>query len=468
MASDVRAIQPRPRRRRVPPEPLFISHLSVRALFGQISYNNLSLVAPESGQGRLNVLFGDNGAGKTTILHLIYSALSPQTGVGLRGYIAQTPFESFAITFSDGSSICIDKSSGLTGTYRYRSVGFTDLIDVNIVAGEENRVAVQEGTVLIEHFLSSLRLEVLFVDHERYIRSTYRFLSDISSVVGSSGQGYLIRTPDGLITEARRGKERSIQFPLEGMVDAVNQTFRNQAFQQGATGEQNASAVYLEISRAIIKPKKRGPSPERDKKSIDETLKDLEDETSSFTRYGLLSNYPFEELRQMYGSASKAKKQSIGDILAPFVTSVSRRVNALRGLHDLLMQFEGELNKYLTNKTASVHVLHGLVIQDRNGPIPLRLLSSGEKQLVFLLCAAVVARGFRSLILIDEPELSLNYKWQRMVAGSLAKLSSPSTQFIMASHSIEIISRYANSAVELLNEAPERSEYHSVAAEKNN
>lgn len=455
-------IRPRLRFRRPPPSagPLFITRVYVRNLFGHIDYNDLRF---DQGEGRFVVLFGDNGAGKTTLLHLIYATLSPESNVGLRSFIAKTPFSSYGIEFSNGGSIEVIKLDGLLGSYRFVALGLGQQLDLIMAVDEDNDVAEQPSTTHLGSFLRALRVEVLFVDHERYVRSTYKFLQDTSE---SEYLNYFIQTTTGKVGERRtRPRDRSLQFPLAGMVEAVRESFRTEAFHQGTSGEQNASAVYLEIAKAIVRPKKRGPSPDRDKKSIDETLLELERATESFARYGLLSNYPFQELQQIYAGASRAKKVSISDVLRPFATSVSRRINALQGLFDLLTKFETELNRYLSGKRATVHVVHGLTIQDKNGPISLNMLSSGEKQLVFLLCAAIVARRSRSLILIDEPELSLNYKWQRMIAGSLANLSSPSTQFVTASHSIEIISRYADSSVELHNEAVKSDEFKDAATE---
>jgi predicted ATP-dependent endonuclease of OLD family len=237
------------------------------------------------------------------------------------------------------------------------------------------------------------------------------------------------------------------------MIEAVNSAFRRQAFRQGSEGDVSAASVYLEIVRAIAGKKKTVPSEDAGEIDFEALLRSLKEETESYISHGLLSNYPFDEIIKLYHASTKARKNRIKEALGPFITSIKRRIAALNDVHSLMMTFEGEINEYLSNKSATVHALDGILIKSSDNILSLDQLSSGEKQLLFLLAAAVVSRGSRSLILIDEPELSLNYKWQRRIAKSLATLSSPrSTQFIMATHSIEIITQFAGSAFELTNE----------------
>jgi predicted ATP-dependent endonuclease of OLD family len=68
------------------------------------------------------------------------------------------------------------------------------------------------------------------------------------------------------------------------------------------------------------------------------------------------------------------------------------------------------------------------------------LLSSGERQLLTLLCHLLPARKTAAIFMIDEPELSLNIKWQRKLLDSLLGFTKgASIQLIMATHSVEMI-----------------------------
>lgn len=68
-------------------------------------------------------------------------------------------------------------------------------------------------------------------------------------------------------------------------------------------------------------------------------------------------------------------------------------------------------------------------------------LSSGEKQLIILLAHIAFHRRNRnaSILIIDEPELSLHISWQELFVDALLK-ASPNTQYILATHAPAIIS----------------------------
>jgi ABC-type cobalamin/Fe3+-siderophores transport system ATPase subunit len=406
----------------------------------------------------VSVVYGDNGTGKTTILRLLYASLSTERHRGLRTFIAKTHFFQFSVFFSDGSSIVVNKEA-LEGSFDFiinRADGTTKSIFID--AGPDNKVNGAQGIELLDYELRQLDLDVLFVDHNRVVQSTYKFLADIHGSrterqILSEAEQYALNYEVTLKGASRRLKETDLQFPLPQVVAALESAFRAQAFRLGAVGDQGAAAVYLEIVKSITKDRRRA-DVERQAQIVDVvgTLESLKDVTASYIRHGLLSEYPFESLISLYSSASKAKKQQIELVIIPFLDSIQRRLAALDEVHRRITVLESELSKYLPHKNVSFHILEGLRIADSSGPLELDSLSSGERQLIFLLCAASISRDKRSLILIDEPELSLNYKWQRMIAGSLANISAGGeTQYILASHSIEIITRYVNTSFELPN-----------------
>ena len=69
------------------------------------------------------------------------------------------------------------------------------------------------------------------------------------------------------------------------------------------------------------------------------------------------------------------------------------------------------------------------------------LLSAGEKQMLSFLCYNAFAN--QSCIFIDEPEISLHVDWQRLLFPILLKQST-GNQFIVATHSPFIYSKYAD------------------------
>lgn len=76
-------------------------------------------------------------------------------------------------------------------------------------------------------------------------------------------------------------------------------------------------------------------------------------------------------------------------------------------------------------------------------------LSSGERHLLSLLSLFLILGRHRNFFFIDEPELSLNIKWQRQLLPLLSKLN-PTSQIIAATHSPAIANENSNYLVELI------------------
>ena len=65
-------------------------------------------------------------------------------------------------------------------------------------------------------------------------------------------------------------------------------------------------------------------------------------------------------------------------------------------------------------------------------------LSSGEKQMLVILMTVLVQDHKPSILLLDEPEISLHFDWQRKLVSYILELN-PNVQIILATHSPAII-----------------------------
>ncbi|MGH3217160.1 MAG: AAA family ATPase [Streptosporangiaceae bacterium] len=131
------------------------------------------------------------------------------------------------------------------------------------------------------------------------------------------------------------------------------------------------------------------------------------------------------------------------DILLPYLNSLSARCDALEEAEQLVTSLLSATNDFLIDKHLEFSARKDgvrIVTDDGQDLDPIQL-SSGERQLVMLVCTAILAGRDTRLLLIDEPELSLGVAWQRRVLESLLSLTKGSSlQFVVATHSIEIIS----------------------------
>ncbi|ENF2038126.1 AAA family ATPase [Acinetobacter baumannii] len=105
----------------------------------------------------------------------------------------------------------------------------------------------------------------------------------------------------------------------------------------------------------------------------------------------------------------------------------------IRGFVDSINEFlciSGE-EKYLNFNTENFEVLVKLKFNDQT--ISFDDLSSGEKQIIGLL-GSIYLSNKPQIILIDEPEISLSIKWQRILLPALVE-ANPYNQIICITHS---------------------------------
>src|SRR5262249_54611424 len=85
-----------------------LADISVTRLFG-IFDHQIHLRTDE----RITIIHGPNGFGKTIILRMVYSVMTGQTA-----FLAEVPFESFVLTFTDGTIFTIRRELPIAPTLR--------------------------------------------------------------------------------------------------------------------------------------------------------------------------------------------------------------------------------------------------------------------------------------------------------------------------------------------------------------
>lgn len=87
----------------------------------------------------------------------------------------------------------------------------------------------------------------------------------------------------------------------------------------------------------------------------------------------------------------------------------------------------------------------GILVKTEEGEsLGLHLLSSGERQLVLILLETFLAGA--SVVLIDEPEMSMHIDWQLALVTVMRQLN-PEAQLILATHSPEIMAEVADDKI---------------------
>lgn len=107
---------------------------------------------------------------------------------------------------------------------------------------------------------------------------------------------------------------------------------------------------------------------------------------------------------------------------------------------DLKLKLTVALNSFFeeTNKKIVFNKDIIKIISDSDKELQFQNLSSGERQIIFIFLKVINGGIDRSLILMDEPEISLHLSWQEKLLDEITKINE-SSQIIIVTHSPAIV-----------------------------
>lgn len=445
-----------------------VTEIEVEQLFNLYSYRlSFERDAPVD-LSRLLILYGDNGSGKTTLLSLVFNLLSPARRRGHRSILAATPFKRFRIRLGTSLNIEITKLQGLIGSFRAVIADndqhlFDRIIKVKddpseIIVASDNQNALDFGKEL-----ARLGIAIYYLPDDRKAKSSLDSEDDEDDplALGDAESAYsrslrqLNQLNQRRVARIRGGENQGLENEaLEVAVLKVESWLRVQAIRGSSEGEANTNTIYAQIVRQIARAKNQQSQKEtkRGKEELVKLLNKLEEESKAYSEYELVTPLRVGTLIAALESSSPATRRIIAEVLNPYVDGLRARLAALREIQNLIELFVQSINSFFHNKSISFGKSAGLQITSSNGDrLRPQMLSSGERQILLLFCNVIIARDQPSIFIIDEPELSLNIKWQRRLLQVLLECTKDSAvQFVIATHSIEIITRHKPHVLKLL------------------
>ena len=289
--------------------------------------------------------------------------------------------------------------------------------------------------------LTSLGLGLHFLSDERKI------ITDLAPAEERPS-----RSLKGVLSSAKNASGPAADY-LEMAIQRAVDGIRKQAIAGSGVGEVNANIQYADIARRIVSPYLRGKIQEIP--SLTDLINDLKHQAArsvSFARFGLSTELPADDLLPALQSTGALEHAEVlHQIMRPFVDGFKLRLDALEPLHDKISTFVETVNAFYQGKSISFQLGEGIVVTSEGGEIlnP-SVLSSGEKQLLLLFCNILAAGDRASIFIIDEPELSLNVKWQRKLVDALLECTrNTHTQFVLATHSLELLTQHQHNVLQL-------------------
>lgn len=440
-----------------------ISSICVEGLHGRISFN-LSL-KPD-----LNIIYGKNGLGKTTLLHIIAN-------------IAEGDIDRFAhLNFSEislknflGDSLKLKRSSA-----RVIEVYLNEVLVHTVGAAVDDSEAIEKRLLLLESLGDQLRS--LFGDRPCYLpafRSVLErsrdFYSGVSEDVRGTAYDEIIRREEALLrAKSKRGRS---YYPREhvsratalktvrcrGWFGAMVPIVRYPSISDVAEGlSEEWTSANLTTSRL------EQVQYEQAFLNIFETVLLDESSTSTADDQGNL----LEKIRQLLNDDtvqkrggrdgktydrlfSVAKKAGVAGtrynaVLEIYLKLLERRKTTRESEFKPIVEFENAVNTFLDRKELRIGISDDItdspmrrefekarIYPEKGKPYPILALSSGERQIATMLFAASRSSLTPGSLLIDEPELSLHVDWQRHILRELRN-QNPDRQIIACTHSPEV------------------------------
>lgn len=389
---------------------------------------------------------GQNGTGKTTLINLLAAALTADFRT-----LDRMPFKKITINLEpkiegERPSITVQKSSRKDKPF--------EQIEYRITPKGRNQ---KEQRFSLDDFEEQLYLRRS--QSEYYRRAQSGLLPALSELVSVNWLS-VNRAPSIERPREERTFESSIDQKLEALsndivrflstlskqkddeirafqehifVSLIEQRADIDVFDESQLGLANA---YADSLRTIFKEL----HVHRDTSSLIGSF--IERASQAIERHKVTPNSKGFPLSDLY---YRLDLYRIGEIVKRW-EELQGRLNSIFSQRDKFQKIADDL---FQRKELYVSETNEILFRSRSGKtLRPQQLSSGEKQLLILMCETLLQRETPTIFIADEPELSLHVLWQERIVASLRALN-PNAQIIFATHSPDIVGPLADKAIDM-------------------
>ena len=420
---------------------LRLQRIVVDGLFDTYSHDiNLNL------QDRVTLLHGPNGVGKTVVLGMINAFLRERLD-----YFSEIPFARFLLQFHNGSALELrptDTASGKSERYILTLTGSDN--DHTATIGLRTRVSavaakyeylrphrdiantwidIRDGEVLSAE-------EVLSRFSEPSSPSEYRDDGDLSWFSGflENAHAHLIEAqrlvrmeldPRARYEYMGRGRRASM---ISTVVEYSRHFSKRLADTMAQYGRQSQTLDQSFPLRLMSAGDKLKPQ------ELQRRMSELDEKTSEYKKIGILDKTPTHPSPvSNLGNIDHTQAR----VMTLYVRDTEEKLQVLENLATRTRLLLDNVNQKYKYKKIQLDREQGFVATSDSGqPLPLGSLSSGEQQELVLHYDLLFRVPSNTIVLIDEPELSLHVAWQKKFLPDLLEMVKLSDiDALVATHS---------------------------------
>lgn len=431
---------------------LRIAEINVKGLFG-IYDHSVKLFLKD----RITIVHGQNGVGKTALLRLVEAFVN-----GNYFKLTKIPFDSFCLKLTDNSKIGfrrIKKDRGAEGAQDSSTQGEFYYVDPNNsekTTSSEKGMDIEDISKILDREISWIRrvgpnqwhdlrrdelisTEQFVATYEDAIHPRYRKrffkMPEWFDEIRKQLKVHLIETQR--LLEFSDEKDEPLYSKPKERVTTMVQKYSTELRQKiGDTLTEYAKSSQI-LDQSFPQRLLSSNPASNGTLTIDqlkERMTALDEKRARLKRIGLVDEdmgYPFDASK--LDSLEKTEKA----VMTLYVDDTAKKLGVLDTLANRLTLLLDNVNKKFRNKSISIDKKLGLVAINKGGhPLELEALSSGEQHELVLIYDLLFRVSPDTLVLIDEPELSLHVTWQKVfVDDLLAVVKTVGFDVLLATHS---------------------------------
>ena len=423
---------------------LRLQRITVDGLFG--TYNHvINLKLPD----RVTLLHGPNGVGKTVILGMISALLQERFD-----YFQRIPFSRFSLVFHDGSHLEL-QTKDETDTH-----GLRYLLKLTRNGTSESATVDAAGAAEIDERVGFLRphgyIEDTWIDiqnreilsawdlHARYAHAKLapenrdddlnwftNFVKDANATFIKAQR--LVRMNSKRQNLHEIGERKPRRFSMISTVVECSRDYRKRLDDNMAQYGRQSQALDQSFPQRLM-----GAVDELRVPELQDRMSKLDEKTSNYKTMGILDKTPTHPF----------SVSSLGDIdstqarvMTLYVQDTEKKLQALGDLATRTRLLLDSVNEKYRHKRIELDREQGFIATSDSGqPLSLSSLSSGEQQELVLHYDLLFRVPSNTIVLIDEPELSLHVAWQKKFLPDLLEIVQLSNfDALVATHSPFIV-----------------------------